>query len=76
METPTPATMNGTSSEEYVRSGPAISAIQASPAASSKRPATISGRSPMRSASAPAIGATVRNVAVQGSSRTPAASGL
>ena len=45
------------------------------PAACSDSPVTISGRSPMRSASAPAIGAIVMNVAVQGISRSPASSG-
>ena len=40
-----------------------------------RQPPTISGRSPIRSAIAPAIGATVMNVAVQGSSRSPASSG-
>jgi hypothetical protein len=36
---------------------------------------TISGRSPILSASAPAIGATVMNVAVQGISLMPVSSG-
>ena len=50
-------------------------AIQANPAACSSSPATISGRSPIRSASAPASGATRNSVAVHGSSRSPAPSG-
>ena len=55
--------------------GSAISASHAIPTACSDSPPTISGRSPMRSASAPASGATVMNVAVQGISRRPASSG-
>ena len=55
--------------------GSAISASHAMPIACSESPVTISGRSPIRSASAPATGATVRNVAVHGISRRPAASG-
>ena len=67
--------MNGASSSEYAMPGSAISASQAIPTACSDSPPTISGRSPIRSASAPAIGATVMNVAVHGSSRSPASSG-
>ena len=55
--------------------GSAISANQPSPIACRVRPDTISGRSPIRSAMAPATGATVMNVAVHGSSRSPAPSG-
>ena len=55
--------------------GSAISASQAIPTACSDNPTTISGRSPIRSAKAPATGATVMNVAVHGSSRSPAPSG-
>ena len=75
IETPTPATTNGPSNRVYARPGSAISASHDIPAAWRSSPPTISGRSPMRSASAPAIGATVMNVAVQGSSRNPASSG-
>ena len=45
------------------------------PTAWSSSPPTINGRSPIRSAIAPATGATVMNVAVHGSSRRPAPSG-
>ena len=55
--------------------GSAISATQASPTAWRDSPPTMNGRSPIRSISAPAIGATVMNVAVHGSSRSPAPSG-
>ena len=55
--------------------GSAMSASQASPTACSDSPLTINGRSPIRSASAPATGATVMKVAVHGSSRSPAPSG-
>ena len=75
IEMPTPATTNGRSIREYARPGSAISASQAIPAACSDSPPTISGRSPIRSVRAPAIGATVMNVAVQGSSRSPVPSG-
>ena len=55
--------------------GSAISATQASPADCTSKPVTISGRSPILSARAPAIGAMIMKVAVQGSSRSPAPSG-
>ena len=66
--------MNGAIICEYAIPGSAISASHAIPIAWSDSPPTISGRSPIRSAMAPAIGATVMNVAVQGSSRSPASS--
>jgi hypothetical protein len=69
-----PATTIATTSREYARSGLAISAIQIAPAAWISIPVTISGRSPIRSASIPAIGPTTRNVAVHGTSRRPAPS--
>src|SRR5262249_19203299 len=50
-------------------------ANQPSPAAWSSIPATISGRVPIRSDSAPASGATTRAVAVQGRTRTPVPNG-
>src|SRR5438094_218434 len=53
----------------------AISATHAMPSAWSVKPVTISGRSPILSAIAPAIGAIVTNVAVHGTSRSPASSG-
>ena len=55
--------------------GSATSAIQPIPAACSVRPVTSGIRSPMRSASTPATGATKKSVAVQGRSRSPAPSG-
>ena len=56
-----------------VAAGPAdaSAATQARPAACSASPVTSSGRVPIRSASAPATGATSIGVAVHGSSRSP-----
>ncbi len=55
--------------------GSAISASHARPAACRLSPATMNGRSPTLSTSAPTTGATVMNVAVHGISRRPAPSG-
>ena len=74
IETPTPPTMKGASICEYAMPGSAISASHARPAACRLSPATMNGRSPTLSTSAPTIGATVMNVAVHGISRRPAPS--
>jgi hypothetical protein len=66
--------MTGTTNSPYDMSALAVAAIQVVPIVCRINPATISGRSPIRSASAPAIGPTTRNVAVQGTSRSPAPS--
>ena len=55
--------------------GSATSAIHPIPTACRSGPTTRNGRSPMRSTSAPATGATKNSVAVQGRSRSPASSG-
>ncbi len=52
-----------------------ITAIQPRPAVCSASPAASSGLPPMRSDSGPAMGATRTGMAVQGSVRSPAASG-
>ena len=52
-----------------------MTAIQANPAACSSNPETTSGRSPIRSASFPALGAIRNGATPQGSSRSPAPSG-
>src|SRR5258708_7325979 len=52
-----------------------MTAIQARPAVCSTSPVMISGRSPIRSASAPALGAIRNGVTPHGSSRSPASSG-
>ena len=56
-------------------SGVVVTASQARAPACSARPATMSGRLPMRSERIPATGATKIGIAVQGSVRMPASSG-
>jgi len=75
METPTPAISRAmSSSTQFVDSEP-LMAAQASPAVSKKSPVTMTGRRPMRSETAPAIGEMNMGVAKKGSSRTPAETG-
>ena len=52
-----------------------IAAIHASAGGLQRHPGAISGRPPMRSTYAPAIGATSIGIAVQGSVATPGRSG-
>jgi len=54
VEPPSPATISGTTSSPYAIPGSAIRATQPMPMACSANPATSSGRSPTRSAKAPA----------------------
>ena len=72
---PVPAMMNGAIRLAYGVSGAEIAASQNSAIDCSARPATISGRAPIRSLSSPAIGATIIGTPVQGSVRRPASKG-
>ena len=74
IDTPTPATISGTTNSPYDMPGSAISAIHTTPVAWRSRPPAMNGRSPTRSDSVPASGATVMKVAVQGIRRSPASS--
>jgi len=62
------------SSTQFVESEP-LMATQTSPAVCKKSPVAITGRRPMRSETAPAIGEMNIGVAKKGSSRTPAETG-
>ena len=75
IETPTPAMIIGSTNRPYPLPDEASHATQPSPAACRASPAAISGRVPIRSATAPASGAISIGVAVHGSSRSPVASG-
>src|SRR5262249_300628 len=68
---PVPEMMNGRTNVEYGAVGELIAAIQPSPIAWSASPVPISGRPPIRSDSAPAIGAMKIGIAVQGRMRRP-----
>ena len=72
---PIPAITNGGTSRAYATSGSETAAIQPSATACRPSPSAISGRPPIRSESAPAIGATNIGIAVHGSVRIPASSG-
>jgi hypothetical protein len=75
METPTPAISRAmSSSTQLVESDPRMAA-QASPAVSKKSPVAMTGRRPMRSETAPAMGEMTMGVAKKGSRRTPAETG-
>ena len=75
IETPTPATISGATRVPYPTPGVTTAASQPSPAACMTRPATMNGRLPILSASAPATGATSMGVAIQTRIRRPAWSG-
>ena len=70
-----PEMTNGIDQLEYGVVGVVTGAIQPSPTACSASPTPISGRPPIRSESAPAIGAMKIGIAVHGSIRRPASSG-
>jgi hypothetical protein len=72
---PMPEITNGSTKAEYAVVGEPTAASQARPVACSPSPTTISGLPPMRSESAPAIGATKIGIAVHGRIRRPACSG-
>jgi hypothetical protein len=75
IETPTPAIRRAmSSSAQFVESEPAM-ATQANPAVCKKSPVAMTGRRPMRSETAPAIGEMNIGVAKKGSRRTPAETG-
>ena len=63
-----------TSSTQLVESEPLI-ATQTKPAVNMKSPVAMTGRRPMRSEMAPAIGEITIGVAKKGSKRTPAQTG-
>ena len=73
---PIPETTKPGTSSEYGTVGVETAASQPSPIAWSASPVAISGRPPMRSESAPAIGAMKIGIAVHGRMRRPASSGL
>ena len=73
---PMPETTNAGTSSAYGTVGVEIAASQPSPIAWSASPVAMSGRPPMRSESAPAIGAMKIGIAVHGRMRSPASSGL
>ena len=68
---PKPETMNGPTSSMYGTVGVDTAAIHARPAACIARPAPISLCPPMRSESAPAIGAMNIGMSVHGRMRRP-----
>ena len=68
--------MNAGTSARYSTVGVATSEIHARATAWSARPATISGRVPVRDETSPASGATKMGMIVQGSVRRPAWNGL
>ena len=72
---PVPESTKGMTREEYPTSGSLTRAIHPSPIACNASPPAISGRPPIRSDSAPAIGATTIGIAVHGRTRRPASSG-
>ena len=69
---PMPESMNGTTSSEYGVVGVDTAAIHASPIACRLSPTPMMRWPPMRSESAPAIGATKIGIAVHGRIRRPA----
>ena len=73
---PTPAISSGATKDGYADAVSASTANHTRDAGWSTRPTNSSGRSPMRGASSPAIGATTIGAAVHGSVRIPASSGL
>jgi hypothetical protein len=75
IEMPAHAMIIGSTNRPYPPSAEASHATQPSPTACRASPAAISGRVPIRSATAPDSGATSIGVAVHGSSRSPVASG-
>jgi hypothetical protein len=72
---PIPERTNGVTSCEYGTVGIETAAIQVSPAAWSVSPTAMIRAPPIRSESAPAIGATKIGMAVQGRMRSPAPNG-
>ena len=72
---PIPDRMNGPTSSVYATSAVDTAAIQPRPIACSASPPARNGRPPIRSDSAPAIGATTIGIAVHGSTRRPDSSG-
>ena len=73
---PTPAITNDGTRSAYGTVGDEIAAIQPRALAMRAMPAISSGRLPMRSERMPAMGATSMGIAVQGSVRRPACSGV
>jgi hypothetical protein len=71
-----PETTKAGTSVVYATSGVETAASQPSPAAWSASPVAMMGRPPIRSESAPAMGAMKIGIAVHGRMRSPASSGL
>ena len=72
---PMPESANGATRSTYGVVGVETAAIHARPAAWSARPAPMNRWPPIRSESAPAIGATTIGIAVHGRMRSPEPSG-
>jgi hypothetical protein len=75
IEMPTPAITKGTTKLLYGAARPARETIHAKPNPCKANPGAMSALVPIRSDSAPASGATISGVAVQGRNLRPVASG-